>query len=286
MQSIFYDIVSLIKCIFSRPDVVLVLGVSGCIFLPFFKLFSRARVITNIDGLEWKRDKWGSLPRKFLKISEKMAVKFSDVVVTDNKAISDYVLYEYGINSETIAYGGDHAIIGGQHHQNLSVQEYALALCRIEPENNVAMILDAFSKSNKVLKFIGNWEHSEFSRKLREKYSTSKNIQLIDPIYDLDTLFNLRKSSSIYIHGHSAGGTNPSLVEMMHFGKPILAFDCDFNRYTTDNSAIYFKSSSELIDIIDSEHYTRFEKVGNKMVEVANRCYKWQNVTEQYEKLY
>lgn len=284
VQSIFYDIWSLAKCLSIKPDVVLILGVSGCLFLPVFKVFSRCKVITNIDGLEWKRDKWGKWTRRFLKLSEKIAVNFSDVVVTDNKAISDYVFDEYSISSQTIAYGGDHAL------RKMDVappkERYALGLCRIEPENNVAMILESFSRSGKNIKFVGNWSSSEFGRNLKTKYCNYNNIELLDPIYDLDELYKLRKKCSLYLHGHSAGGTNPSLVEMMHFGIPTMAFDCNFNRYSTDNKASYFKTSDDLIKLLSSASDKLLEDNGNAMRKIALERYTWNQISTAYEKTY
>ena len=90
-QSIPYDIFSLMHAAYKKSDNILLLGVSGAIFLPIFRLFSNAKVITNIDGLEWRRAKWSNSAKKFLKFSEKIAVKYSDVIVADNKAIADYV---------------------------------------------------------------------------------------------------------------------------------------------------------------------------------------------------
>lgn len=288
VQSIPYDILSLVKCLKLKPDVVLILGVSGCIFLPFFKLFSKAKIVTNIDGLEWKRNKWGWSVKKFLKFSERIAVKFSDVVVADNKAIGDYVYSEYRKENVTIAYGGDHAI-----RSNLvdvpSTQDasgYALGLCRIEPENNVEMILEAFSKSSHKVKFVGNWESSAFGKELKAKYKGCENIELLDPIYDLDTLFQLRKNCSLYLHGHSAGGTNPSLVEMMHFGIPIFAFDCSFNRYSTEDRAHYFKNEEQLSKLIRSSPNNALAINAGHMQRIATERYTWSEISKQYELTY
>ncbi|UOE80902.1 DUF1972 domain-containing protein [Vibrio splendidus] len=283
VQSVPYDIWSLIKCLKSRPDVVLILGVSGCIFLPIFSKLSSSKVITNIDGLEWRRDKWGKWAKKFLKLSESLAIKYSDSIITDNQAIFDYVRNEYGVDSSVIAYGGDHAL------RNIEVvnqeNEYALSICRIEPENNIEMILKAFSKSNKHLKFIGNWEANEYGQSLKKKYSTYDHIEIVDPIYDLDKLYSLRKNSSVYVHGHSAGGTNPSLVEMMHFSVPIIAFDCDFNRYSTREHAMFFSSSDELQKHLVS-HDDAWAQSGRKLSSVAKEHYTWRRINEQYESLY
>ncbi len=283
-QSILYDILSLIYCWFIKPDTVLILGVSGCAFLPFFRFFSKSKIITNIDGLEWKRDKWGRGARRFLKWSEKLAVKYSDIIVTDNKAITDYVKSEYQVESSTIAYGGDHAL---REVDNCYEETgYALGLCRIEPENNVHIILEAFAQKDMKIKFIGNWNSSDFSIKLREKYSAFPNIELIDPIYNLDDLFQIRKNCKVYLHGHSAGGTNPSLVEMMHFGVPILAFDCSFNRYSTEEKASYFSDSSSLSLLLAEASVEDYVNNGTAMAEIAKRRYTWEEIVRMYEVLY
>jgi glycosyltransferase involved in cell wall biosynthesis len=280
VQSIPYDIWSLFHAAISKSDNILLLGVSGAISLPFLRLFSKAKIITNIDGLEWKRAKWNIWAKRFLKFSEKVAVKYSDVVIADNKGIADYVKQEYNVKAEVIAYGGDHAII-----KELSISDdgFALALCRIEPENNVELILESFSNTNKALKFIGNWGNSEFGCLMKAKYNNCSNIEIIDPIYDINKLFEIRQRCSFYVHGHSAGGTNPSLVEMMHFGKTIFAFDCNYNRASTEDRAEFFLDSKGLIGLI--ENSISSENAGN-MKEIAQRRYTWDIVKQQYFDLF
>jgi glycosyltransferase involved in cell wall biosynthesis len=291
-QSIPYDIISLIKA--SRnSDAILILGVSGCAVLPVYRLFSKKRLIINIDGLEHRRDKWNKWVRKFLKFSEAQAVKYGDVIVTDNKGITDYVRNEYGRDSELIAYGGDHVIqdVSEEEQQNvltkynLASNGYSLAICRIEPENNVHLILEAYEKAQKSLVFIGNWQKSEYGRQLAEKYSNSKNIKITPAVYDLKVLNVLRSNCSIYLHGHSAGGTNPSLVEAMFFQKPIYAFDCVYNRESTENKAFYFKNIDDLIRLIDDNTLNSFKNAAD-MYEIANRRYCWTFIAKQYETLY
>lgn len=285
VQSIIYDIYSLIYCLIFRPDVVLILGVSGCIFLPFYKFLSSSKIVTNIDGLEWKRDKWGRFAKWFLKWSESLAVKYSDSVIADNQAISDYVNFEYSKECYTIAYGGDHALLKEVSSTQKSEEEYCLSICRIEPENNILLILEAFSKSKRKIKFIGNWNLSPFGLELKNKFKCYKNIELIDPIYDVEALYEIRSNSLFYIHGHSAGGTNPSLVEMMHFGIPIVAYDCNFNRYSTENKAIYFSDLESLISILNSDS-VQFNKNGHYMREIAEKKYRWSDIVNSYESLY
>ncbi|HAT4037329.1 TPA: glycosyltransferase family 1 protein, partial [Citrobacter freundii] len=288
LQSIPYDIISLFKA--RKSDVILILGVSGCTILPILKFFTKAKIITNIDGMEWKRNKWSTNVKRFLKLSEWFAVKFSDVVIADNMQITKYVKQCYGVEAKTIAYGGDHVLCveTTNYNDTPSTDEYYLSLCRIEPENNIDMILEAFSGSNKRLKFIGNWEASEYGKNLLSKYSSFSNIEMIKPVYELDELFKLRSNCRAYIHGHSAGGTNPSLVEIMHFAKPVFAFDCTFNRYTTDERAFYFANSVQLLGLLsDAESgVLDDEKCAVNMKLIADELYCWDKIAMKYEDVY
>ena len=288
VQSTLYDIVSMMRTS-NKFDVALVLGVSGCIFLPVFRCFFKNRLIVNIDGLEHRREKWGRFAKWFLKKSEAMAVKHADVVVADNKGIQEYVRRTYHKEAALIAYGGDHVereVSVAQCERvlkeyNIEKGNYAISVCRIEPENNCHMILEAFSKSDKQLVYIGNWERSEYGRALKEKYSQFPNINMHSPEYNLDTLYILRSNASVYIHGHSAGGTNPSLVEAMFFGKPIFAFDVVYNRATTEDKAYYFKNSEELEELLKQSNMD-----GTIMKRIAEERYTWKKIASQYEALY
>lgn len=288
VQSILYDIVSLASAVGNRSDVILLLGVSGAIVLPLVRVFSSARIVTNIDGIEWRRKKWQGLAKHFLRLSERVAVRFSHEVVADNGAIADYVKRTYGVDSHVIPYGGDHAVaVDEAAVDELGLPEnYAFSVCRIEPENNVHMILEAFSKlESQMLVMVGNWNNSEYGRSLREKHAAHRNIFLLDPIYDLGKLKTLRSQASLYIHGHSAGGTNPSLVEAMHFGKVVLAFDCDYNRSTTEDKALFFSDSESLRRLVMSQDKTVADKVGRDMLEIAKRRYTWAVVAREYFEL-
>ncbi|WP_312188633.1 DUF1972 domain-containing protein [Leclercia sp.] len=287
-SSILYDILCLFVCLIKRPDVVLILGVSGCIFLPLYRLFSKSRVITNIDGLEWRRNKWSPLAKWFLKKSEKLAVMYSEVVISDNQAIAEYVEKEYGRKSEVIAYGGDHAVTLDDEkvNNNNIAQKYFFALCRIEPENNIDMILESFAVSGEYLKFMGNWNNSTYGLELKNKYGVFSNIEILDPDYDISNLYILRKNCTAYIHGHSAGGTNPSLVEAMHFSIPVIAFDCSFNRYTTDNMALYFSDSVSLQNSVNELLKGYAPNMGSNLKVYANEKYCWKNIAAFYERLF
>lgn len=290
-QSIPYDIISILKS-FNDNDVLLILGVSGCIILPLLRIFSSKKVIVNIDGLEHKREKWNYFIRKFLKYSEAIAVKNADIVISDNKAIQEYVKNEYNKDSVLIAYGGDHVVCDTSSIENTILDQYNLcnvdysfSLCRIEPENNVHIILEAFALTGMKLMFVGNWKNSSYGVNLFAKYSKCKNIILSDPIYDIPTLNVLRARCSNYIHGHSAGGTNPSLVEAMFFRVPIIAFDCSYNRATTQDHALYFRDTDDLCmkikDVIKKQH-----DLSHKLYDIAEKEYRWNVIAQKYESLY
>lgn len=288
IQSIPYDMLSMLRTI-RGYDVILVLGISGCVFLPLLKILSRGKIIVNIDGLEHRREKWGKFARNFLRFSESLAIRFADVIITDNKGIQNYVRDRYQTKTELIAYGGNHVLrnvpIDRQmeilQQYGLQKREYAISVCRIEPENNCHLSLEAFSKSPVTFVFVGNWKHCDYSRELRYKYNQYKNILLLDSIYDLDTLYSLRANAAEYIHGHSAGGTNPSLVEAMFFGNPILCYDVVYNRETTANMACYFSTPDDLLRILSGKDLS-----GSNMARFAQDNYTWKCIAEQYEALY
>lgn len=286
-QSVLYDAISLYQAVRGGYDQIILLGVSGAIALPLVRLLSNARITTNIDGIEWKRDKWNALAKAYLKFAERLAVKFSHTVVADNRAIADYVEASYDLEAVVIPYGGDHAqsAVPNETAAATLPGEYALGLCRIEPENNVAMILEAFSQLDQPLVFVGNWDSSAYGRKLKAKYGNHPSITIHDPVYEQSALRAIRDRATLYVHGHSAGGTNPALVEMMHFGIPIAAHGCLFNRHTTEDSALYFASTEELRAIVRGLTEQQSGAVGDAMREIARRRYTWSTIGEAYFRL-
>ena len=292
IQSIPYDIISIYKSL-KFADTILILGVSGCVFLPFVKLFGKSKIIVNIDGLEWKRDKWGSFAKWFLKLSEGIAVKFADLVITDNKAMQEYVFKVYGVKSKLIAYGGDHVnkelINKSDKIQYTFINDkYAFKVCRIEPENNLDIILEAFIFCNSMpIVIVGNWSNSGYGVELRRKYEKYQHIYMLDPIYNQKDIDALRSNCFVYIHGHSAGGTNPSLVEAMFLGLPIIAFDVSYNRETTFGSAIYFDSTDTLVSILMTiDKDSTLKNVSLKMKKIADEHYLWKKITDQYAEIF
>ncbi len=287
IQSIPYDIISMIHAIF-MSDILLILGTSGCIFLPIVKVFKK-QIILNPDGAEWKRGKWSRLAQWFLKISEKYGVKYSSIVVADNLKIQEYLYNTYSIESRLIEYGGDNARyipMSDETSKKYSIKpkSYAFKVCRIEPENNIDMILESFKDKPLKLVLVGNWNYSSYGKKLREKYRKYNNLLLLDPIYEQEQLDQIRGNCSLYIHGHSVGGTNPSLVEAMNLGLCCIVYKVDYNMETTENKAIYFGSGKELESIISDYQNNNLdiESQENKMKEIAQKRYLWYIITEKY----
>ena len=284
VQSILYDVLSLFSAIRTGHDRIILLGVSGAMALPLIRIFSNTRIVTNIDGIEWKREKWSGVAKAFLRASEWAAVRFSHEVIADNQAIADHVRDAYAADCQVIAYGGDHAVahVGERKAPEGLPETYALALCRIEPENNIHIILEAFSHLDTPLVFVGNWGNSTYGLKLKAQYITVPNLYLLDPVYEPSTLYALRGRASVYVHGHSAGGTNPSLVEMMHFGVPVLAHSCVFNRHSTEGQARYFQTPDELTKLVQQLTPVDAIQIGNAMQEIARRRYTWDHIGEAY----
>jgi glycosyltransferase involved in cell wall biosynthesis len=170
---------------------------------------------------------------------------------------------QYGIKSKTIAYGGDTYIF----NRSDLIKSYILFVCRIEPENNIDTVLNAVSKSKYNGIFVANWGSSKYIMAIRNQYDGKYGISCMDPVYDPNQLSRLRSECSIYIHGHSAGGTNPSLVEIMFYGKEIIANYCDFNRFTLGGYGHYFKNANDILSILENINIVSFNQ------EIVNFAY-------------
>jgi glycosyltransferase involved in cell wall biosynthesis len=286
ISSIFYDCFSMFLAL--KSDAMLILGVSGCFFLPLIRLLYKRRIVVNVDGLEWKRAKWNRLASQFLHLSEKSAVKYSDLLVSDNIGIVDYIKKKYSTNTCLIEYGSDHAVANDDYDLQLAYpfhhERYAVAVCRIEPENNIHMILNAFANQTDLsLVIIGNWGKSKYSRSLYSRYAGCSHFYLLEQEYSARRVNFIRCHARLYIHGHSAGGTNPSLIEAMNLGLPVLAYDCIYNRATTENKCFYWKDQYEIEKILSSTNYL---STARYMRDIASRRYRWRRISELYEQIF
>ncbi len=251
----------------------------------WFKKKFKGLFVTNMDGLEWKRSKW-SYPVKLLtKLMEKIAVNYSDYLISDNIGIKKYYLEKFNKESEYIAYGAKNVATFSEKtliEYDLKPKNYFLIIARLEPENNIEMILDGYVKSNSKLKFIivgsTKTKHGKF---LKKRYTNLNNIQFIGSIYKKDTLDDLRGFASAYFHGHSVGGTNPSLLEAMSCHVSIIAHKNEFNQAVLSKNTNFFKNSYDVETIINNSNFLNDHsiKVNSKIIKNE---FSWEKITKQY----
>ena len=205
--------------------------------------------IVNMDGLESKRSKYNRLTRRFLKWAESLAVKNADVLVADSPAIGQHILETYNKQSVFIPYGASVFTTPDAtslDKYKLKPHEYFIAIARMEPENNIEMIIKGYIASGQSfpLLMIGDIS-GHFGKYISKRYSHS-NIIYAGSVFDMALLNNLRYYSQLYFHGHSVGGTNPSLLEAMACGCPIAAHNNVFNKAVLQNEADYFSTENEV----------------------------------------
>jgi len=280
-----FDYLCLSDALNQDYDVVFELGCSASVFYQS-KNKRDFKIITNMDGLEWKRSKWNKITRKFLEYLEMQAVLKSDALIADNPGIQDFLKNKYNADSYYIPYGADvfenpnMKVLEGIEQEPYS---YFLLVARFEPENNIEMILDGYiqSKSKEPFFVVGNYK-TKYGNVLVDKYKKYPLIIFLGSIYNFMTLNNIRYFSKIYFHGHSVGGTNPSLLEAMGCSCCIAAHNNAFNRYVLGEDSYYFNNSNDVAHIINSyaencrEYYVQNNKIKIKI------NYNWKSISKQY----
>ena len=289
-KGIIYDSLCLLDAARRNFDVILILGFGPGFVIPFLPKKIKNKIILNFGGLDWKRDKWSPFAQKVIRKCESLLVKNSKKVISDNLKIQEYVSATYAKESSLIAYGGDQAANKPITPEMLAQYpflsgKYAFEVARIQSDNNIEMLMKAFIAANKIpLVLVGNWKASEYGISLKAKYQDKKPLVLLDAIYDREKLDILRSNCSLYVHGHSAGGTNPSLCEAMYLGLPIMAFSNGYNEGTTDGKAIYFKDAEDLKEKILETPEEELKSIGPKLKEVAEARYRWDFIASEYKK--
>jgi glycosyltransferase involved in cell wall biosynthesis len=258
----FHDLLAFLA-VFWRVDVVLVLGVSGGLFFPLLRVLcaiSGSRLAVNIDGIEWRRDKFGILQKTVLFLSDRLAQRFAHTIIYDNLGLLEFVVWKE--KAACVEYSGEAGLAGsdGAPRDEREVG-YVLTVCRIEPENNCEVLIEGFLRSTRSrYVFVGNWSRSAYGRELRQKYREECRLDLRDPVYEPSALFALRNGCDVYLHGHSVGGTNPSLVEMLYFDSRILCWDCVFNRVTAAGAAEYFDGIEGVARLLERSFYVPLDR--------------------------
>jgi glycosyltransferase involved in cell wall biosynthesis len=245
-------------------------------------------VISNMDGLEWKRSKYSRPVRYFLEYAEKLAVRFSRYHIADSVAIKKYLDEKYSINSQFIPYGANFSAtlsVDSLKEFNVRQGQYYLLIARMEPENNIEMILDGYIASGSGDKFlvIGN-TRTNYGQQLVQKYITSSTIHFAGAIFNQHKLDNLRAYCKLYFHGHSVGGTNPSLLEAMAAGCVIAAHENEFNKAVLGNEASYFSTPGDVSNIITTNIPAEVKsRWVNTLQNKINDLYNWEHITDLYE---
>ena len=267
-------------------DVLLILGYTS--ISVWGRLFpKKAAIIINMDGLEWKRNKYAGKIRRFLFYAERLAVKFCEYFVADSLAIQKYLQSKYDVPSTFIAYGAEipgHADESHLGEKGLSKFGFYLIIARMEPENNIEMILDGFSisHSNKKMIVIGN-PTNQFGTFLQNKFIKDERIVFLGAIYDKAILHSLKSYSALYFHGHSAGGTNPSLLEAMASGALIAANNNEFNASLLQKDAYYFLDAEEVRKLVEEVSHGQKEQsmIANNLRKIREE-YTWPKIIDQY----
>jgi len=245
--------------------------------------------IVNMDGLEWKRSKYGPMTRKFLKRAEGWAARRGDLLIADSLGIQEHLLKEYQRPSVFIPYGAeipqtfDPAIPG---RWGLEPEGYYLLMARMEPENNIEMIIRGWmdTKKDKPLVLIGN-PGNAFGQQMVNTYRHER-LKFVGAIYDAPVVHSLRHYSALYLHGHSVGGTNPSLLEAMACGALIAAHDNIFNRAVLEDEACYFSSPDAVRQVLETipDPTTRKAWKERNIGKIHHR-YSWPGIIDEYEKV-
>ncbi len=286
----FYDLNCILDSRKQNFDILLQLGYTSSSVWKSL-LPKKAIVVTNMDGLEWKRSKFSGSVQHFLRKAEKWAVQSSNHLVADSIGIQSFLKKKYNVDSTFIAYGShlfnnpDELMLEKYKQKKYA---YHMLIARMEPENNVETILEGMSKSTSKEPFlvIGKTENA-FGQHLVEKFKNDSRIRFLGGIYNLDDLNNLRYFSSCYFHGHSVGGTNPSLLEAMASSAFIVAHKNEFNGAVLENDAFYFTTSNEVEAILNQqvlpEKREQFIQANRKKIQ---EFYTWENIINSYEDLF
>jgi glycosyltransferase involved in cell wall biosynthesis len=282
-----YDLNCLMDARKRNFDVVLIMGYTSSSV--WGKLYpAKSTIITNMDGLEWKRSKYSPPVQNFLKHAEKLAVKYSQYYISDSLVIKSYLADKYDITSKYIPYGAD--LFSEEEREQVESSEalkedYFLLMARMEPENNIETILEGFHNSTSAKKFkvLGD-TGNRFGKFITHKFKRDERIEFKGSIFDTGKVRSLQNNSYLYFHGHSVGGTNPSLLEAMASEALIAAHNNPFNKSVLSSDAFYFSNANEVRNLVDTVQRKETEKtmVSNNLHKIKYQ-FNWEKIIDQYE---
>lgn len=313
-KAVYYDIVALKECIkYIKENNIKnpIIYILACRIGPFVRKYKKqlqrlgGTLFVNPDGHEWKRAKWNAATRKYWKISERLMVKHSDLLVCDSINIEKYIkedYKQYNPNTTFIAYGADMEkskldnndpkLFKWYEEKGVKEKEYYLVVGRFVPENNYETMITEFMKSNtnKDFVLITNVEKNKFYEELKVKTGFDKDprIKFVGTVYDQELLKKIRENAYGYFHGHEVGGTNPSLLEALATTKLNLLLDVGFNREVGLDGAIYWSKKenelSKLIEQADDFEEEKITTIGKLAKERILQSYSWSRIISKYEK--
>ncbi|MCK2029559.1 DUF1972 domain-containing protein [Microbacterium galbinum] len=276
----------------ARPDAAFVFNAANSPFLPLLRA-RRIPVALHMDGLEWRRSKWGPRGKAYYRAAESFGVRQADAIIADAPGIADYYDHQFGVASELIRYGApllDDAPSDGIRELGLEPGGYHLVVARFEPENHVREIVEgyAMSQATKPLVVVGSAPYAaEYTAAIDRIAAADPRIRLLGAVYDQDLLDALYHHASTYLHGHSVGGTNPSLLRAMGAGTAVIAFDVVFNREVLDEQGWYFGTPADVAAAVDAAE-SDAGAVAAASAAVRRRAadaFSWDDVAATYEDL-
>ena len=285
-----YDLNCIINARRQKFDILLVLGYTSSSVWGWLYP-KKTRVITNMDGLEWQREKYAKPVQIYLRFAERLAIHFSDIQIADSVPIKEYLDKKYNIQTVYIAYGADMAKEKTDPQNQPKYKNHDahfLLMSRMEPENNIELVLEGFSRSKteRNLKVVGN-TNNKYGNHLKAKFKKNEKIEFLGANFEKEAIKELTDQTLIYFHGHSAGGTNPSLLEAMASGVYIAAHDNIFNKSILEDRADYFITASDVQEIVEgAEKGNRMQWAIDENRTLIIKKFNWQLITDQYEKLF
>lgn len=290
VQSIIYDTITLIRSSV-KDDVIIYLGPGAGFVLPALRLFGcKKNIIVNHGGLnEWEREKMSSFERIIAKWGHRSAAHSSTYNIADNNLYRESLKQNFGTDSIIIRYGGDHAQKVSYNDELLAKypflnKDYAVSVSRAQIDNNLHIVLEAYSKMpDRLLVLVSNWQVSEYGKDLREKYyGKYPNIIVLDAIYNPTEINAIRSNAQFYIHSHSRCGTAPSLCEAMSLGLAIISFDVPVNHETTREKALFFKDADTLVEAVKEVTPEQTKELAQASAKTAEEEFKWSHIANQY----
>jgi hypothetical protein len=285
-----YDLNCILDTRKRKLDVILMLGFTSSSAWGWFYP-KKSKVIFNMDGLEWKRTKYSKTVRKFLLVAEGLAVKFGDYYVADSPLIQSFLLKKYNISSEYIPYGAEIFLNEDDHlleEYSVTKYNYCFLMARVEPENNLQLILEGFSASSSTKKMLVVGDISnKFGKYISAKFFEDSRIQFIGALYNNSKkLHTLKTFSHLYFHGHSVGGTNPSLLEAMASRALIAAHRNPFNKAVLDGNAFYFETANDVKWLVESTNRGDAEMamIQNNLNKIKKE-FCWEKIISEYDHL-